>query len=70
MKRDQAIERLCILITEVGKEVFSHKLGHDCICTGSKEHLFGAPGFDMNELVLEFVEKAVRKEIKYVEEKP
>lgn len=57
MRKKEAVERLCSLVTKVG-EHFNHKHAHDCICGANK----------MSDLVLDseilnFIEDAVEEKL-------
>lgn len=56
MNKQDAIERLCRLVTKVGEEVFNHTQAHACFCRNNAD-----PRIDVN--VIEFIERAVSDRI-------
>ncbi len=60
MDKQDVIERLCALATEVMKREFECRLAADCFCGKNK---FNVGNYSLDREVLEFIERAVRKEL-------
>ena len=60
MDKEQVIEELCLLGSQVGAEVFNHKVAHDCFC----QHATGTFNFQFDQEVLDFIKGAVEDKIK------
>jgi hypothetical protein len=56
MNKQDAIERLCRLVTKVGTDVFHDAQAHDCFCRTNPNAVI-----DVN--VIEFIERAVSDRI-------
>lgn len=63
--KDAVIERLCELVSMVGEKVFNSQIAHDCFCSLSKS----TSSFIVGEDVLDFIERAVAKEISSIQTK-
>lgn len=63
MDKDAALIRLCHLTSEVMARRFDYHEPADCFCSHSFRHE------TTSEAVIEFIENAVRKELKEYEEK-
>jgi hypothetical protein len=62
LSKQEVITRLCELVTNVGGEVFNHRLGHDCFCginTLPDEH------FRVDSEVIEWIEEAIKTHKSY-----
>jgi hypothetical protein len=58
MNREDAIERLCKLVTEVGEKIFLSQNPHDCFCESAFHKSVGKPVID--EKIIRFIEDATR----------
>jgi hypothetical protein len=57
MEKNEVIERLCALCSEVGEKVFNHEFAHDCFCGQNISKL----PFEFNEQILSYIEKVVKE---------
>ena len=64
MKRKEVLCRFCALSTEVADCVLGHLVAHDCFC-GEGGH---PKGFQFDEQIVAFIEKATRTAIAIDEE--
>jgi hypothetical protein len=62
MTANEAKERLCALVAEVGQNKFNHQYPCDCFCGQNKY------GEKIHDKVVEFIEKAVRDAMNVVVE--
>ena len=60
MTKEETIEALCSLVTEVGAEVFENNSCHDCFC---KLQRFKDSDVCIDSEVVEFIVNATRKAI-------
>jgi hypothetical protein len=63
MKKQEVIERLCILVSKVGEEVFEDGLAHDCFC-GVNMFSLNEDSIVVSEEIIQFIETAVEQHIK------
>jgi hypothetical protein len=61
MNKEQVIERLCKLASEVGEEMWNGEKSHDCFCHKSMND---DAHFHFDERVLEYIESVVRNELR------
>lgn len=59
LTKQQIIEELCTLATEVNEKVFDYSVATDCFCT--KEE---SSDYRFNQEVLDFIKAAVKEKIK------
>jgi hypothetical protein len=57
--REEVIERLCLLASEVGTIIYNDESAHDCFCTTVRD----PAEFCFDEEVIAFIESAVRQAI-------
>jgi hypothetical protein len=62
MDTQDALKRLCALITVVGEDVFKSKVPHDCFC-GENPAALAHGGAKVDWQVINFIEEAVREKI-------
>lgn len=65
MRKQEAIERLCKLLADVGTNVFDNKEPYDCICGHNKAVWCGAVCGEpiVSEEVIKFIEQAVTEAV-------
>ena len=60
MTKEETVERLCALCTEVNERKFNHGIYSDCFCKGS---IMPDKYFEMDEKIIIYIEKTVRDSI-------
>jgi hypothetical protein len=58
MRGDEALTRLCALVSDVGSHVFEDQHAHDCICRTDRSRAC------VEEPVMKFIEDAVREKMR------
>ena len=60
MKRQEVLEALCALVSDVGSEVFENDKRHDCICGGNP---YATDEHRVDDDIIDFIGAAVREKI-------
>jgi hypothetical protein len=60
LTREEVIQRLCILCSEVGHVAYKDDQAHDCFCN---EVVTDPGNFRFDEVVMDFIEGATRRAI-------
>ena len=64
LTQEEALSKLCYISSLVGQNVFYNQAHHDCFCGEKKEM---DDGFQFDDCVIDFIERAVNKEINHLD---
>lgn len=63
-RKQEVVNRLCSIVSTIGKEHFKSKEAFDCICHKNLSMIPKVENFQFSESILDFVEEAVKEKMK------